>query len=118
MKIGDKIIIDKEFYIKRYKETFGEDIQIDGLTNNNKIETYLHQAIKNNRELIITDISAEHNNESYQLIIHLIDNENHDGSLCYSYIKDDSEEKYTNNGVFDYYNCGLDIIKKMKTNER
>lgn len=28
MKIGDKIIIDKEYYIKKYRETFGNETLI------------------------------------------------------------------------------------------
>ncbi len=30
-KIGDNIIIDKEYYIKKYKNKFGDNVIIDGL---------------------------------------------------------------------------------------
>jgi hypothetical protein len=39
MKIGDKIMVDKEYYIRKYRETFGNDIEIDGITNENTINT-------------------------------------------------------------------------------
>jgi hypothetical protein len=84
MKIGDKIIIDEEFYIKKYIETFGNDIEIDGLTNDNNINTCLKRAIKNQNFILITDIDINENGEVY---IHFKDYENYEGCILSKYIK-------------------------------
>jgi hypothetical protein len=84
MKIGDKIIIDKEYYIKKYRETFGNDIEIDGLTNDNNINGCLKRAIKNQNFILITDIDIDENCEVY---IHFKDYEDYEGCILSKYIK-------------------------------
>jgi len=107
MKIGDKIIIDKDFYINKFKETFGENVQIDGLTNDNEIDTYIKKAIKNRTPLEITDIDANvTDNFGVQYFIHLKDDEEHDGCLDIKYIKIPNDD-------LDLSDILLKIVNKM-----
>ena len=91
MKIGDKIIIDEDFYIKKYREVFGNDIEIDGLTNDNKIDGCLIRAIKNKKYLEITDISTNlyhtETKSGVQIFIHFKDEENYEGLIDSKYVK-------------------------------
>lgn len=84
MKIGDRIIVDKEYYMKKYRETFGNDIEIDGLTNDNTINTCLIRAIKNEDYLLITDIDNDEHDEEF---IHFKDYEGYECCIKSKYIK-------------------------------
>jgi hypothetical protein len=84
MKIGDKIMVDKEYYIRKYRETFGNDIEIDGLTNDDTINSCLKRAIKNGDYLTITDIDNDEHDEEF---IHFKDNEGYECCIKSKYIK-------------------------------
>jgi len=90
MKIGDKIKISKEYYLQKHREKFGNDIQINGLTNDNKIETCLIRAIQEQRELLIVDITLTHYDDEIIIYLHFIDDEKYECCLDYKFIKDDS----------------------------
>lgn len=95
-KIGNNVIIDKEYYIKKYKEKFGVNVIIDGLTNDNDIKTGFIKSIKNKIKLTITDFSAIlYNNETTNFknetiyYIHFIDEDGLESLVDLNFIQFD-----------------------------
>jgi hypothetical protein len=96
MKIGDKVVIDKEYYVQKHKEIYPE-WECDGLTNDKELLGY-KQFIIDGRELLVVNISAMNyrldswSHDKYVIYIHFLSDDGIKFMTQYDFIKDDSKE--------------------------